>query len=471
LGITKNLMQLGGLQSLSRRVMLADGAIIFTSSVMGQDTIAITAATRPRLPESVRAKPTEVPSETATKAPSRQKKQREVRGAKWVRASDGPAKNGHRAIWDYAGNRMLVYSGWDRAATIIPAVAEQLETYEYPATGQVVRTNAFGNPFGFVWGTVTEPYTVGPDSWTFSAMAGANVYPDNGMSVGEVWVLESGPGTIADWYQAGEELWDGDPDLFPATRVVARLSYTQVELTPYIDYAPGGVAVWTRRYTTAPLFAKRIFDASGAFIGNSGFESPPHWEPTQLYLTPPGTLQPNYNDLANAANDAYISYSFELTPGTDNVNSVPDYRPAPLSGTGQFHLVDMRYSNELWQFTVDGGWAQLTNISENDWAAIIAANVEWVAADERSRFTQETETTLYLQDADGDTDTVLHETSGGTTRVSKLGEEFENELDVVFGGTTTEAGRYNNNASTGETWVYYYDALLGYEDDPDDVVV
>jgi hypothetical protein len=115
LGITKNLMKLGGLPSYTRTVELEDGTVIRCQSVMGQDAIAIVPAMR------VPARPRQETPATPVRRKRRKVEEISTTEYGWFQLPDGPPKNGHQAVWDDTNKRMLMWGGYDRPGMDIPA--------------------------------------------------------------------------------------------------------------------------------------------------------------------------------------------------------------------------------------------------------------------------------------------------------------------------------------------------------------
>ncbi len=434
-----------GVQSLGRRVVLADGAIIFVRSVMGNDFVQITPPARAK-PPTIRAR----------------RKRPVYSEPGWRRGPDGPAKNGHRAVWDDANDRMLVYSGWDRPLVVIEPFEATPEIYVYPATGLVARCNQAGAPISGYAATVsvtasvvvvvtdlgggTEQIETTTTTRTFGANAGVNtnVNPNSGLffaagdSVGVVTVTQPTSGAVSsstNFFPNGiaDQFFN---ELYGVTaggvlRPYVLADFTQVLVEDAHAAAVGGIARWVHRQSGFP----RWYDLDGTAVGIVGEPHNPAAE-VFIYRAPE---DPDSHD------DAYLAY--ELNP-SDVTGG--DYRPASLSAT---NLRDLDYSNELWQYTTADGWQQLADISQAAWDAIVAATLD---GESRSLFRQ-----TWGPGADGSS------TTGGHTVVSKRDGAGNFVLDVQFGGTTDNV--YSDVDSIGELWLYDYRVrVIGEEDDPTD---
>jgi hypothetical protein len=475
LGITKNMMRLGGLQSLTRRVVLADGALVLTGSVMGQDFVRI-------VPSSANSA-----ANRKRTQPLRQRRQIPRYGEyAWTRLADGPAKHGHQAIWDIINNRLLVWGGYDRELPVLPAFERIDGTSHYDYTGQgiyvsdVITTpnstapapGVFGPGSTFPAGVVFD----GPYAYTLTsanvilALAdkfGAEVFTSYAQWGSVSYTTPFGNTYFTEGYYASRAVGDGTYEwafvyhheavLFADTPIrrsedggQARYAYTVNEADS------GGPYPNTAGFWFSGNGGGDFYDATGdeiaTFYENAGELAP-------FYLTSPPAADSDWADNA----DAYMK------PGTTLGSYVSPY----FSGTyGQLawrvgrnaNLFDLLMSTELWQYTRAGGWTQLDNISWNAWQAMVAAIV---AADN----------TIPSQDGTGTTygygkSVALGAALGVSSPTNAIRfaasvgyEDGSGEVyhEYEFGGTIDGT----DLSQSAQLWVYEAQ-IIGYEDDPTD---
>jgi hypothetical protein len=237
LGITKNLMNLGGLQQYARVITLPDGTVIRCQSVMGQDFVAITP------PGSPSRKPTSEPilrTETPIEKPKKRTRKLSSTAYQWFQLPDGPPKNGHQAVWDNTNKRMLVWGGYDRPGMDIPATPELLDddmdiVWAARSGGTIRYASIIDNYFSALIDGVMIDFYAGA-SWYTYELGAFGPYP--GTSIGH------GPLTAADLVA---QLYIGDTSADKADAI--RYDMPRAPVSSFlIDMLPS-TALWKFEFT------------------------------------------------------------------------------------------------------------------------------------------------------------------------------------------------------------------------------
>lgn len=367
LGITKNLMNLGGLQQLGRAVTLQDGTVIRCQSVMGQDFIAITPPTRVPAPAPL------LRPETPLETKPRKKRLHPIYGPyAWTRLADGPAKYGHHAVWDHWNERLLVWSGFDRISLpTVPAQAGYAATYSLHPGGQRVSQEFDYSGVGYPslgWssadytaqGIVYSAYLSYPDTGT--GRTDAIAADGNGTGWGEFGIVFFGTPYV-DYY--GNVFNSSSLYQYRKTGGGGELLAVYTSYVPdtpiWITYGRGALTGGEARFFTSfPVTYSTITgmaSSDGGYWYNSGGTTI-GW--TEDYTTAKFYFDEGANAWMDHA-DAYLR--------TANVINYPGSHYYPAHPSTEF---DLLMSSALWQFTEAGGWTQLADISFNAWNAIVA---------------------------------------------------------------------------------------------------